>query len=275
MGGRGSASRLTPSNLSNVSDWQEAFDPGVDYEASGDVDHVSRTVTRSLQHRWDAFTQRYSDLTQQEENDIMKDWDWNTGELYGYVRTTNSFKINEKLYDPKNAGKTDSQIFTRRDRKGRRRDLDTVRTLDKAINGHTTERNAIYTRFCSPGAIRATFGLDASQMAALANAQNLSTSGMRALNGAFKNLQSFSNAYTSTSANRSMNAFKNPKAPQSRGFVFERKIYVPQGTNAYSPRKNAQESEVIFGRKMQTKIMKIEVSNDGHIVLHEMFDGYK
>ena len=72
-----------------------------------------------------------------------------------------------------------------------------------------------------------------------------------------------------------MNAFSNPNAKQSKGFILERKINVPKGTNAYAVKKNAQESEVIFGRNMKAKLSHISVSNDGHIVFHEVYDGYK
>lgn len=292
MGGRGSRSRFSyqadtdgvsvnPNTVTDNADsdalnWEEAFRPGVDFEQTGDVNHVTRTVSRNLQSQWDAFTANYSTgMTDADEAALMKEWDPRTGALYGYVRTTNSFKINEKLYDPKNAGKSDAQVFTRKDRKGVLRDLQTVRTLDKAITTHQTQANASYTRFCSPNAIQATFGLTPAQLGALQNAGSMSASQLQKLNQMFSGKKSFSAAYTSTSANRSMNAFSNPSAPQSRGFVFERKIYAPQGTSAYAPRRNAQESEVIFGRRMQTRIMKVDVSSDGHVVIHEMFDGYK
>lgn len=292
MGGRGSSSRFSyqtdtdgvsanPNIDTNQADsdalnWQEAFQPGVDFERTGDVNHVTRTVSRGLQRQWDHFTANYSTgMTYADEAALMKEWDPSTDQLYGYVRTTNSFAINKKLYDPQNAGKSDAQVFTRRDRNGVLRDLQTVRTLDKAITTHQTQANAMYTRFCSPNAMRATFGLTPAQMGILQNAGSMSASQLQKLNQMFFGKKSFSAAYTSTSANRSMNAFSNPSAPQSRGFVFERKIYAPQGTNAYAPRRNAQESEVIFGRRMQTRIMKVDVSSDGHVVIHEMFDGYK
>lgn len=257
-------------------DFPEAFADGVDFQASGDVDHSYRTVTGSLQRQWDQFTNPYqSGMTAADDRALMKDWDPYNDQLYGYVRTTNSFAINKQLYDPANAGKTDDQIFTRKDRQGVKRDLQTVQTLDKAINSHTTQADASYTRFTSPNSIQHTFGLSDAQMNILKNAHNLDSNQMAQLNKALQGKTSFSNAYTSTSANRSMNAFGNPNAKQSKGFVFERKVNVPKGTKAYAVKKNAQESETIFGRKMQTKISHISVSGDGHIVIHEVFDGYK
>jgi hypothetical protein len=262
----------------DVSNWQEAFQPGVDFQASGDVDHRARTVTRNLQRQWDQFTQSYqTGLDDADQAAMMKEWNPRTGEVYGYIRTTNSFAINEKLYDPKNDGKTDRQIFVQGAKKGHngQKDLKTVQTLDRAINSHTTAANGIYTRFCSPGALQATFGLSAAQMAKLQTAGTMTPAQLRLLNRAFTGKTSFSKAYTSTSANRSMNAFSDPNAKQSKNYIFERKLYMPQGTKAYAPQRNAQESEVIFGRRLQTRVMGITVSNDGHVVIHEMFDGYK
>ena len=261
---------------SDIPSWREAFRPDEDFRATGDVDHVSRTVSARLQRDWETFADDYqTGITQADLQAMMKDFDWRTGELYGYLRTTNSFAINQQLYNPNNDGKTDAQIFRMRDRKGALRDLQTVQTLDRAISQHTTKNNATYTRYCSPAALQATFGLDNAQIQALQNAGSLTVAQMRKLNAVFSGKTSYSKAYTSTSANKSMNAFRDPTARQSRGYIFERRLYVPSGTNAYAASTNAQESEVIFGRKMQTRIMKITVSNNGHIVIHEMFENYR
>ena len=262
----------------DVSNWQEAFQPGVDFQKSGDVDHRARTVTYNLQRQWDQFAQGYqTGLNNADQNALMKEWDPRTGEVYGYVRTTNSFAINKKLYDPNNDGKTDRQIFVQGAQRGHNgmKDLRTVQTLDRAIDTHTTAANGIYTRFCTPNALRATFGLSAAQMQKLQTAASMTPAQLRTLNRAFNGKISFSKAYTSTSANRSMNAFGNPNLSHSKGMIFERKLYIPQGTKAYASQRNAQESEVIFGRRLQTRVMGITVNTDGHIVIHEMFDGYK
>lgn len=268
VGGGGGAMQIA------AQDFPEAFAPGKDFGAVGGVDHVARTVSRTTQREWDQFSAPMSNgVTSADEDKMMRQWSStpNAKGAYvtGYIRTQNSFAINEALYDPKNAGKTDAQIFKRK------ADRDTVKALDKSINNNTTQADASYTRFSSPSAIQATFGLSNAQMQMIQQAQNMSPAQLRQLNRALAGSTSFSKAYTSTSANRSLNAFSNPNAPQSRGFIFERKLNIPKGTKAYAPRKNAQESEVIFGRGMQTKLMGISVSTDGHIVLHEMFDGYK
>lgn len=274
------ASATTVAASAPPPDFPEAFQDGVDLAAAGWVNHVSRTVTNTTQQQWDAFTAAYqSGMTAQDDANLMKEYagvDRNGNDiLYGYVRTSNSFAINKALYDPANAGKTDAEIFTRKDRQGRLRDLQTVQTLDKAINNHATQSDASYTRFCSPNAIQATFGLSDSEMAMLSNARSLNASQLGQLNRNMAGKSSFSNAYTSTSANRSMNAFSNPNNRQSQGFIYERKINAPTGTNAFAVRNNAQESEVIFGRRMETRLTGVSIANDGHIVLHEAFVRYR
>ena len=269
-GGTGSTANLA------AGDFPEAFQSGVDFQSSGDVDHNSRTVTSSLQRQWDSFASQMSNgVTATDEQRMMKDWDYVTDSLYGYIRTTNSFAINKALYDPNNAGKTDAQIFTRTDRSGVKRDLQTVQTLDKSIQNNVTPADASYTRYSGKSAIQASYGLTNAQMNMIMQAPNMNAQQLTMLNRALSGTTSFSKAYTSVSANKSMNAFSNPRASQSRGYIFQRTLNVPKGTHAYAARRNAQESEVIFGRKMQTKLRGISVSNDGHIVFHEDFDGYR
>lgn len=253
-----------------VNDFPEAFAPGKDFQAVRGVDHNARTVSRTTQSEWDKYSAPMNaNVSSTDEAAIMRDYDPRKGGLTGYVRTQNSFAINKALYDPANAGKTDAQIFKRK------ADRDTVKALDKAINSHATPDDGAYARFGSSGSIQATFGLSNAQMQLIQQAPNMTPSQLKQLNRALSGSVSYSKAYTSTSANRSLNAFSNPNAPQSRGFVFERKINVPKGTKAFAPRKNAQESEVIFGRGLQTKLTGVSVSSDGHIVLHESFVGYK
>ena len=274
--GRAGGSAVDLSAATPPDDFPEAFQPGVDLVAAGWVNHVSRTVTNTTQKQWDAFTTSYqSGMTAQDDANLLKDWEPSTDQLYGYVRTSNSFEINKALYDPANAGKTDAEIFTRKDLSGRLRDLETVQSLDKGISTHVTQADASYVRFCSTGAVQATFGLSDGEMAMLSNARSLNPAQLSTLNSALAGKTSYTNAYTSTSANRSMNAFSNPNAPQSKGFIFERKINVRQGTNAFAVRRNAQESEVIFGRRMETRLTGVSISSDGHIVLHESFTQYK
>ena len=250
-------------------DFGEAFAAGKDFQAVGGVNHVTRTVSRTTQGEWDRYSASMNaNVSAADEAAIMRDFDMRKGGLTGYVRTQNAFNINSALYDKNNAGKPISKIFKRK------ADRDTVNALDRAINNHSTPADGSYTRFSSPGGIQGAFGLSDQQMAMLSQARGMSPSQLAQLSKAMNGSKSHSAAYTSTSANRSLNAFSDPNAKQSKGFIFERKISVPKGTKAYAPKKNAQESEVIFGRGMSTRITGITVSTDGHIVIHEMFDGY-
>ena len=266
MGGRGSASRIRPGR--DYSGWREAFDPGQDYEASGDVNHSTRRVSGYLQRRWDAFA--HDDASMSDREVLDKEWTVapdGSMTTYGYIRTFNSQKINEALYNPENAGKSDEEIFTRRDTAGRLRDLETVRTLDRMIDSHTTSVNGTYSRYTKSDAIKNTFGFTDEQMELIARAGMMTSSQLAKLNKNISGRTGYSRAYTSASANRSLNAFKS-------GAVWERRLYVPEGTKAYIPSHNAQESETIFGRNLNTRIMGISVE-DGRIVIHEAFDGYK
>lgn len=250
-------------------DFPEAFAPGKDFLAVNGVNHVSRTVSRTTQAEWDKWSAPLnSGTTAADEADIMRDWNPRIG-LTGYVRTQNSFVINEKLYDPKNDGKPLDKIFSKKE------DVNTIRTLDRLIDSHKTQADASYTRFTGPNAVQATFGLTNSQMSLLKQAPNMNAAQLKKLNENLSGYRSFNPSFTSTSANRSLNAFSNPNAKQSKGFIYERKINVKKGTKAYAPRKNAQESEVIFGRNAYTKLVGISIASDGHIVLHEEFNGYK
>ena len=270
------SSQTTPTVTPAIKDFDEAFGAGKNFERTGDVSHVSRSVSSKLQSQWDGYTDQFGKpLTSKENALLMKEWDPLTGNLYGYVRTTNSFQINKALYDPNNASKTDAQIFTRRDRKGQLRDLQTVKALDKAISTHKTPADASYVRFGGENSIKAAFGFTDSQMQMLSKAGSMTPSQLAQLNANLVGEKSYSRSYTSTSANRSMNAFKDPKTKQAKGFYYERKISVPKGTNALAVKKNAQESEVIFGRNLQTRLTGVSISPDGHIVLHETYDGYR
>lgn len=298
MGGRGTRSRFTANVLGNapampppqppqqpdplqaqqqtgnsdIPDWREAFDPGTDYESSGDVDHSSRTVSAALQRRWDAFSAPFqSGMTAADDTVMYKDWDSRTGELYGYFRTTNAMAINRKLFQ--NPGKTVQQIFGNQQGRVGSKDVKTVNTLDRAVKTHKTQSDAYYMRFCSKDSLQRAFGFSDAQMKEISGARFMDSARLAALNQSLTGSKSFSRGYTSTSANRSMNAFKNPRAPQSQGYYYERRLYAPAGTNAYAPRRNAQESEVLFGRNMRTKFLGVTVEN-GHTVIHEMFDGY-
>ena len=257
-----------------ANDFPEAFAPGKDFAAVGGVDHVNRTVSRTTQGEWDQYSATMnSGMTSADDQAIMRQFsstpNGQGAYVTGYVRTQNAFFINSQLYDPQNSGKTDAQIFKRK------ADRDTVKALDNMINTHTTPSDGAYVRFSGPNGIAATFGLSQAQMSLLQRASSMTPAQLTQLNKALSGSVSYSKAYTSTSANRSLNAFSNPNAKQSKGFIFERKLNVPKGTKAFAPPKNAQESEVIFGRGMQTRLTGVSIGKDGHIVLHETFDGYK
>ena len=124
-----------------------------------------------------------------------------------------------------------------------------------------------YSRYTDAESISKTFGLTTAQMNTIAKAGIMSKAQLSELNKMLGGKKGFSRAYTSASANRSMNAFKGK-------YVWERRLYVPKGTKAYIPSHNAQESETIFGRGLTTRIVGVTIENN-HIVLHEAFDGYK
>ena len=267
MGGRGSASRIKTSELDR-SEWHEAFSPGVDFERTGDVNHDTRRVSWDLQRQWDRFA--HDDASSRDRFVLDKEWtEGPDGKMttYGYIRTFNSFKINDALYNPENAGKTDEEIFTRRDTSGRLRDLETVKALDRMINSHTTSVNGTYSRYTDAEAIKATFGFTDKQINLIAKAGMMTSKDLARLEKHITGRSGYSRAFTSASANRSLNAFKDKK-------VWERRFYVPEGTKAYIPAHNAQESETIFGRHLNTRIIGISVE-DGRIVIHEAFDGYR
>ena len=263
MPGSGTPPQMQPQQQ-QVDEFPEAFMPGKDYEAVNGVDHAARTVSRMTQQEWDQYVATYGqDLTASEYADIMKDWDGNG--LYGYVRTTNAMELNKQLFQ--NPNKTPDQIFSKRTKQGKR-DLATVQTLDKAIANHVTPANGTYYRFCNPKSLQRSYGLSDSQIALVMQAPSMNAQQLAQLNTALQGSKCINYGYTSVSANRSLNAFKNPSAVQSKGYVIERRIAVKQGTNAFAPRLNAQESEVIFGRKFSASFSHITVEGN-HIVIHE------
>ena len=271
--GSGGGSATTP-QAPAFQDFQEAFQPGKDYQAVNGVNHVNRTVSRTTQQEWDQYANQMNNgVTSQDEQNIMRQWtptpNAKGAYVTGYVRTQNSFAINEAFYDPNNQGKSLTKMFKRK------ADRDTVKSLDKAIENNQTQNDGNYIRFCGDNSIQSTFGLTNQQMTAIKNAPNMTSSELAALNQSLIGSKSYNPAYTSTSANRSLNAFSDPNAKQSKGYYFERHINTPKGTKAYAPRQNAQESETIFGRNLTTSLQGISISSDGHIVIHEKFEGYR
>lgn len=251
-----------------IQDYPEAFSPGKDYQAVNGVDHNARTVSRTTQREWDQYATPMSNgVTASDDTNIMRQF-CNTPNadgdyVSGYVRTRNSFTMNKALYDPNNAGKTPNQIFTRSE------DRATIRSLDKAINNNVTQADGCYTRFCTAESLQKAFGFSDADMAMITKAGKLSPARLSQLNQALSGSKSTSPAYTSTSANRTLNAFSNKKT-----YPIERRVNVPKGTKAYAPLGNAQESEVLFGRNMGTDFGGISIASDGHIVIHEVYNGY-
>ncbi len=247
-------------------DFPEAFAPGKDFEAVGGVDHDARTVSRMTQQEWDDYTAQFgNDLSYSDEAKLMKDWDPSTNQLYGYIRTTNSMALNKQFYD--NQGKTPDEIFNKNTKQGRK-DLETVNTLDKAISSHKTPSDGTYYRFCNPKSLQRSYGLSDAQLQMVLQAPNMSQAQLSQLNKALSGSKASSPGYTSVSANRSLNAFKNPTKKQSTGYSIERRIAVKKGTNGYAAKRNAQESEVIFGRNFGVNFSHITVEGN-HIVIHE------
>ena len=292
MGGRGSHSRFAmnpsdgvmmapqPQEAPEIPDWKAAFDPDSDYESSGDVDHTNRVVSPMLQRRWDAFAAAYqTGVTLADEDAMYKDYDWRADELYGYFRTFNAMEINKALI--KNPDKAISDIFKDPDpnnpsERDWRKDINTVNTLDRVVSAHQTQSDAYYLRYCTESSLKRAFGFSDAQMAQIhqiIQARGADATQLKALGATMADSTSFSRGYTSTSANRSMNAFKYGKTRKGQPYSIERRLYVPKGTNAYAPRKNAQESEVLFGRNLHTRFLGMSYEK-GHVVIHEMFDGY-
>lgn len=247
-------------------EFPEAFAPGKDFEAVGGVDHVARRVSRMTQAEWDAYASRFgADLSASDEAKLYKEWDSRNNQLYGYFRTTNAMALNKQFYD--NTGKTPDQIFNKRTKQGRK-DMETVDALDRAINSHKTPTDGTYYRFCNPDSLQRSYGLSDAQMKLVMQAPNMTPSQLSQLNAALQGSRASSPGYTSVSANRSLNAFSDPSAKQSKGYTIERRIGVKAGTNAYAPKRNAQESEVVFGRNFGVNFSHITVEGN-HIVIHE------
>lgn len=247
-------------------EFQEAFAPGKDFEAVHGVDHDARTVSRTTQAEWNQWVAQFgADATPAELAAIEKVFDARTGDLYGYLRTTNSMDLNRKLFQ--NAGKDPDQIFTKKTKRDMK-DLETAKTLDKLISTHSTPNDGMYYRFCNSRSLQRSYGLSDAQMSLLLQAPNMNQKQLAQLNQALSGSRASSPGYTSVSANRSLNAFKNPTAKQSKNYIIERRISVRKGTKGYAAKTNAQESEIIFGRNFGVNFSHVSVEGN-HIVIHE------
>ena len=174
-------------------------------------------------------------------------------------------ELNKQLYQ--NPDKTPDQIFNTKTKQGQE-DMKTVSTLDKMISTHTTPSDGTYYRFCNPASLQRAYGFSDAEMKLIMDAPNMTPSELSTLNSHLRGSKSSSAGYTSVSANRSLNAFKNPSAKQSMGYTVERRMGVKQGTNAFATKGNAQESEVVFGRNFDLNFSHLTVEGN-HIVIHE------
>jgi len=210
--------------------------------------------------RWEEFARPFeTGVTEADKAAVMHDGD------YGYFMTRNSYYINSQLYAPENKDKTLEEIFTRQDKDGVYRDLETVKALDRMIASHQTAEDAVYTRYVDKNGLSGIFGFSEAQIKRLQNAAKLDPAKLQKLNNSFAGKTSFSRAYTSTSAAKD-------KTVSDRPGWFERRLYVPKGTNAYAPTEARWEAETVFGRNLRTRIMKVDVSDDGRVVIHEMVE---
>lgn len=169
----------------------------------------------------------------------------------GYVATGNSFGINARLYNPRNKGKDIKEIFA-----DHQPALRTVKTLDRAIATHVSQKDAYFVRLESREAIKADFGLSDSELYSMFDATK---------RDALIGRTSYQPAFTSISAAVDKNVFGNRE--------FKRYFYIPKGTNIYGT-TNDPESEFILGRGLKTQIMKVESGPGGKIILYEMVIGY-
>lgn len=249
-----------------IQEFAEAFAPGKDFEAVNGVDHDARTVSRTTQKEWDKWVAGFGgDPTNAEFDAIMKDYDWRTGDVYGYARTTNSMAMNKKFWQ--NAGKEPDEIFTKKTKRDMR-DLETAQTLDRLVNTHSTPNDGTYYRFCNIKSLQNAYGLTDAQANLILQAPNMTQKQLTQLNAGLSGSKSSTPGYASYSANRSLNAFKNPTKKQSQNYVIERRASVKKGTKGFAIKRNAQESEVVFGRNFGVNFSHVTVEGN-HIVIHE------
>lgn len=173
--------------------------------------------------------------------------------LGNYVGTSQSFKLNEKLYTNKEDSLTDKE-------------RNTMETLDRVISTHKTPRDGVFTRYVGSNAIQDTLGLSNAQMADLLDAGSMDSKELALLNKALKGTISKSASYTSTSATK--------EHMFSGWHSFRREISIPKGTPAFAC--NRKEHETIFGRNMKTVLDHVGYDKQSHhVVLYERFIGYE
>lgn len=266
-----------PQGAGNGNGWQDAFRPGQNFGDPSSLPRRQSAITMSDRMAWDSYVNGLNVVvTASERTNVQKRDDplhpGDPTKAFGYIGTYNSRKINAALYDPQNAGKSVDQIKFKRPQ-----DRETVKSMDSIIARNRTGNDGLFTRYqqAAPGMTLAQTlqqiypGLSNTLANDLANAARLPKRQLNALSRAMKGVSSFNAAYSSTSANRTMNVFQN--------MPIMRSIRVPGGTNAYTTR-NAAESETIFGRGMITRIVGIStnsVNGHEHVVIEEELVGFK
>lgn len=162
----------------------------------------------------------------------------------GYVRTPNSFRINEKLRN--NPGAKIEELFKDPF------DLRTVCDLDSAINKNTLNQNALLTRNVGLDYLMSTLELSTGDIQNIYN-QIGNTNGyatiLKLLNDRFVNREVIEDAFLSASGNSSLNVFSSKPV--------RLEIKALKGTKALVT-KNFMESEVILGRGTKYMIESIE-----------------
>ena len=162
----------------------------------------------------------------------------------GYVRTPNSFRINEKLRN--NPGAKIEELFKDPF------DLRIVRDLDSAIDKNTLDRNVLLTRNVGLDYLTSTLELSPNDILNIYNQignTNSYESILKILNDKFVNEKVIERSFLSTSGNSSLNVFSNKPV--------RLEIKAPKGTKALVT-KNFMESEVILGRGTKYTIESVE-----------------
>lgn len=217
---------LTFSTESDIIKTEEKFQPLLDEAFS----HSSSI--EQLKAAWEPFVS---------QNVTDAEWQGING---GYVRTPNSFRINEKLRN--NPGAKIEDLFKDPF------DLRTVRDLDSAINKNTLNQNVLLTRNVGLDYLMSTLNLSPNDIQDIYNQIGNTNSYelmLKTLNDRFKNKKVIEDAFLSTSCNSSLNVFSNNPV--------RLEIKAPKGTKALVT-KNFMESEVILGRGTKYTIESVE-----------------
>ncbi len=217
---------LTFSTESDIIKTEEKFQPLLDEAFS----HSSSI--EQLKAAWEPFVS---------QNVTDAEWQGING---GYVRTPNSFRINEKLRN--NPGAKIEDLFKDPF------DLRTVRDLDSAINKNTLNQNVLLTRNVGLDYLMSTLNLspnDIQNIYPSIKDESSYKADLKWLNDRFKNKKVIEDAFLSTSGNSSLNVFSDKPV--------RLEIKVPKGTKALVT-KNFMESEVILGRGTKYTIESVE-----------------